>query len=439
MTTPGGTDGAGAGDPARPVGSGLLGPLRHRDFRLLWLGMSCSLLGDGVLLVALAWQVYALTGSPSAMAAVSVALAAPQLLLVLVGGVVSDRADRRLVMLVSELVRGACLAALAVLALTGAVRLGHLIVLAAVYGGASGFYPPAYESTLPNLVPARELVAANALDQLVRPAAIQLGGTLLGGVLVAAGGVGTAFAFDALTFAVSVGTLLAVHPLPSRPAGGAAGRDRPSHWADLRAGAGFVRRNAWLWATLVSTAFAYLLFLGPTEVLLPYVVKELLHGSATDFALVLASGGASAVLAAVLMGGRGLPRRFMTFMYGTWTLAVLAVAGYGLATRIWQLAVASAMVNGFEAGGLVVWATTKQRLVPRALLGRVSSVDWFATISLIPLSYALTAPVAAAIGPRTTLVGAGVVGAVVSLVFLYVPGVRDVERAPVAGPTAGAA
>ncbi|MFE0463087.1 MFS transporter [Kitasatospora sp. NPDC058965] len=439
MTTPGGTEQARSGGPARAAGPRLLAPLRYRDFRILWLGMSCSLLGDGVLLVALAWQVYSLTGSPGGMAAVSVALAVPQVLLLLLGGVVSDRADRRLIMLVSELVRGACLVVMAALAFAGAVRLGHLIVLAAVYGSASGFFPPAYESTLPNLVPARELVATNALDQLVRPAAVQLGGTLLGGVLVAAGGAGTAFAFDAFTFAVSAGCLLALHPLPPRQETGPAGRERPSRWADLRVGADFVRRNAWLWATLVASALAYLLFLGPTEVLLPYVVKQLLHGSATDYALVLASGGVSAVLAAVLVGRRGLPRRFVTFMYCTWTLATLAVAGYGLATRIWQLAVASAMVNGLETGGLVAWATMKQRLVPGALLGRVSSVDWFVTISLIPVSYALTAPVAAAIGPRTTLIGAGVIGAAATLVFLYVPGVRDAERVPAGGPKARAA
>lgn len=131
---------------------------------------------------------------------------------------------------------------------------------------------------------------------------------------------------------------------------------------------------------------------------------------------------------ALAVGQLGVPSRFMTFIYVSWTLATLAVAGYGLSQGSWQLAAACAAVNGFETAGLIAWATAKQRLVPGVLLGRVSSVEWFVSISLLPLSYALAAPVASAVGVRPTLIGAGVLGAVVTLVFLYVPGVRSVDR-----------
>ncbi|MEY9942342.1 MFS transporter [Streptacidiphilus sp. MAP5-3] len=403
----------------------LLAPLAHRDFRILWLGMSTSLLGDGVLLVALAWQAYTLTGSPSGMSAVGVALAVPQLALVLLGGVASDRLDRRAVMVASDLVRGACLTVLAALAVTGELRLWQLIAVAAVYGGASGFFPPAFEAIVPSLVPADQLVEANALDQFVRTATLQIGGTAVGGLLIAVAGTGGAFAFDALTFAVSIGCVLRIRPLPPP-----ASERKPSMWADFRAGVGYVRSQTWLWGTLVSAALAYLLFFGPTEVLLPYVVKQLLHGSATELGVVLACGGATAVLTALLIGQTGLPRRFITFMYGTWTIATLAVAGYGLATDTWQLALACAVVNGFETAGIIAWGTAKQRLVPARLLGRVSGVDWFVSISLVPLSYALTAPVAEAIGARRTLVGAGAIGSALTLAFLFLPGMRAVERDP---------
>ena len=412
----------------------LLAPLAHRDFRILWLGMSTSLVGDGVLLVALAWQVYTLTGSPSGMSLVGVALAAPQLALVLLGGVVGDRLDRRTLLIGSDLVRGVCLAVLAVLAFTGDIRLWHLVVVAAVYGGASGFFPPAFEAIVPTLVPADELVEANALDQFVRTAALQIGGTAVGGLLIAVSGTTGAFAFDALTFAVSVGCVLRIRPAP--PPAAAEGGAGASMWADFREGIGYVRTQTWLWGTFLSAAFAYLLFLGPTEVLLPFVVKQLLHGSAAELGLVLACGGVSAVLVSFVIGQVGLPHRFITFMYVTWTLATLAVAGYGIATRTWQLAVASAVVNGLETAGIVAWGTAKQRLVPAGLLGRVSSVDWFVSISLIPLSYALTAPVAAAVGARWTLVGAGVLGSVATLAFLFLPGMRTVERVPRPGGSA---
>ena len=184
----------------------------------------------------------------------------------------------------------------------------------------------------------------------------------------------------------------------------------------------------WLWGTLGSAAIAYLLFLGPTEVLLPYVVKNDLGASSLTLGFVFAAGGLGAVGSAVWMGSRGQPRRHISFMYGTWTLATLAVAGYGLATAAWQLMLACLVFNALETAGTIVWATVKQRHVPSAMLGRVSSLDWLISIGLLPVSFALTAPVAAAIGVRATLVGAAVVGAAVTLGALFLPGMREIER-----------
>jgi hypothetical protein len=115
-------------------------------------------------------------------------------------------------------------------------------------------------------------------------------------------------------------------------------------------------------------------------------------------------------------------------MYVTWSLATLAIAGFGLAVASWQLAVASLLFNGFEAAGTVWWATTKARLVPPELRGRVSSLDWFISIGLVPLSYAFTAPLAATIGARGTLIAVGSAGALITLAPLFLRGMRDVER-----------
>ena len=114
-------------------------------------------------------------------------------------------------------------------------------------------------------------------------------------------------------------------------------------------------------------------------------------------------------------------------MYGCWTLATLAVAAYALATASWQLMVASLLFNGLEAAGTIVWATIKQRHVPGRLLGRVSSLDWLVSIGLVPLSFALTAPVADAIGAQATLIGAAVLGGAITLGALFLPGMRDIE------------
>ncbi|WP_432986017.1 MFS transporter [Dactylosporangium sp. CA-233914] len=404
---------------------GLLIPLRGREFRLLWTGMSTSLIGDGILLVALAWQVYALSGAPAAMSVVGFALSLPQVATLLFGGVISDRFDRRKIMLGTDLVRGLVLAALAALTLTGAVQVWHIVGLVAVYGAASGFFGPAFDSLVPTLVDSEELVQANALDQFVRPTALQMAGPSLGGALIAVGGAGLAFAVDAATFAVSATCLLLMRV---RRTVDESEMPSSSVWQEFKEGMNYVRGNVWLWGTFVAATFAYLLFIGPTEVLLPFVVKHELHGTAGDLGLVLASGGIGAVAAALIVGQRGTPKDYMRFIYVTWTLATLAVAGYGLATASWQLAVSCAFVNGLEAAGTIAWATAKQRLVPPELMGRVSSVDWFISIALVPLSYALAAPVANAIGVQNTLIGAGVLGAAVTLAFLYLPGMRSPKQ-----------
>jgi MFS family permease len=395
--------------------------LRHRQFRLLWTGMSASLIGDGILLVALAWQVYELFGVPAAMSAVGVSLSVPQVVTLLFGGVISDRYDPRRIMLVSDVLRGLALAGLAVLSVTGSLTLPLMLLLTAVYGAAAGFFGPAFDSLVPRLVPSSDLVAANALDQFVRPAGLQIFGPMIGGAVIAVAGPGWAFAIDAVTFVFSVVCLLLMRRVEVVSEPGS------SVFQEMKEGINYVRRHVWLWGTFLSATFTYLLFVGPTEVLLPYVVKHELGGNAAQLGLVLTSGGLGAILAALAVGWLGVPRRTMTYLYGVWAVATLAVAGYGLATATWQLAAACVLVNGLEAAGTVAWATTKQRLVPEGMLGRVSSVDWFVSTALLPLSYALAAPVAQALGVRETLIGAGVLGALVTFGFLFLPGMRAPE------------
>jgi len=143
---------------------------------------------------------------------------------------------------------------------------------------------------------------------------------------------------------------------------------------------------------------------------------------------VFAAGGVGAIGAALIMGQRGQPRRDVTFMYACWTLATLAVAGYGLGRSAAQLMIACLVFNGLETAGTIIWTTIKQRHVPSAMLGRVSSLDWLISIGLLPVSFALTAPVAAAIGVRATLVGAALVGAAATLAALLLPGMREIEQ-----------
>ena len=404
---------------------GILRPLRIRDFALLWAGALVSLIGDGVYVVAIAWQVYELSDSPTALSLVGVAWTLPLGLFVLLGGVVSDRFERRRIMVAADIVRAGAAGAIGVLSLTGAVELWHLIALAAMFGVGEAFFGPAFTSIVPQIVPRDLLLQANSLDQFIRPFAFLLVGPALGGWIVAAFGPGEAFLLDAVTFLISATAICLIKRR------GAVERQEEagvSMLRDLREGLTFVRANAWLWATLLAAAVFLLAYWGPVEVLVPYRVRNELGGTAGDFGLVLAFGGLGSLLAALVLGQRGLPRRHITFMYSAWTIGSLALVGFGLAGAVWQLQAISLLEGMFFTAGMVVWGTLVQTLVPGELLGRVTSLDWFVSTSLVPISFALTGPVSAGLGAQTTLVVAGIAASVTMIGFLFVPGVRNTER-----------
>jgi DHA3 family tetracycline resistance protein-like MFS transporter len=385
--------------------------------------MSVSLVGDGLYFVALAWQVYDLSGSPTALSIVGVAWTLPLALFVLLGGVVTDRVERRRVMIGADIVRAFAVGVIGVLSVTGVVELWHLVVMAAVFGTGEAFFGPAFSSIVPQIVPRELILQANALDQFVRPLGFMLLGPALGGWIVATLGPGEAFLLDAVTFLVSALALALLHPRPLAP------REGPSSLLrDLREGFTFVRTRPWLWATLVAAAIFLLAYWGPIDVLVPYRVRNELGGGADDYGLILAFGGLGSIAAAVLVGRRGLPGRELTFAYFAWAFGSLALVGLGIGTAVWQLMGFMFVESALFTAGIVVWGTLMQTHVPGALLGRVSSLDWFVSTSLVPISFALTGPVSGLLGVQTTLVLAGVLACSVTLVFLSVPGVRDPER-----------
>jgi DHA3 family tetracycline resistance protein-like MFS transporter len=316
-------------------------------------------------------------------------------------------------MIATDLVRAFAVAVIAVLSLSGVLELWHLFLLAVVFGTGDAFFGPAFNSTVPQIVPQRLLVEANSLDQFIRPFMMALAGPALGGLTVAALGAGAAFALDAGSFVLSA---LAISLMSG------------TFRADLREAFQFVRRQPWLWGTLLGAAISLLAFWGPIEVLVPFRIKNDLGGDAADFGLVLAAGGVGAILAAVVMAQLGLPRKHMTFMYVAWAIGCLGIAGLAFATVLWQAMASSFFQQALFASGLVVWGTLMQTLVPSRLLGRVTSLDWLVSTSLVPISFALTGPVAAAIGAEATLAGAGVIACAATLLCLLIPGMRDTER-----------
>jgi DHA3 family tetracycline resistance protein-like MFS transporter len=406
---------------------GVLKPLRVRDFRLMWTGLAVSMVGDGVYIIALALLVLRdMDRSNSTLALVQGAVLLPQVTLILGAGVLADRLDRRHLMIAADAIRLVAIGTMGVLALMDALTIPLLIALAIVYGIGMALFGPAFSSIVPTIVPEDLLVEANSLGLFVRPVAMMFAGPLIGGLLVDAfGGSGLALLADAATFVVSA---VAITLMRTR----SVGRDPESTSSpveDLREGFRFVRTRRWLWLAMVAATISLLCTWGPWDNLLPVVVTEDLGGSPRDLGIVVGAGGLASVIAAVVMAQRGmLPRRPVTVLYLSWALGMLAVAGFGIVTEIWQAMAVAFVGEGSITVLVVVWVTLIQRLVPPELLGRVFALDWAISVGGAPLSFAIVGPVSDAIGHDATLIWAGVLGGGITLAFMFFRGARDPER-----------
>jgi len=402
-----------------------LAPLAIRDFALIWAATAISRLGDGLYLVAIAWQTYAVSNVPTAMSVVGLATTVPQLVLLLFSGALSDRLPRRRLMVGADALRAVAIGTLGALALADALSLATIFALVAVYAVGTALFQPASMSLLPQVVPQDRRAQANGLMRLAGALAIRLVGPALGGGVVGAFGAGTAFLVDAATFVASLALLLMVssYPLPEREA--------KSLLADVREGLGFVRRQRWLTASLAAASIGLLCYEGPTVILLPYLIKNHFGGHASDLGFVLSAGGVGAVLAAFLISHFGLPRRRMALMYVLWTAIAGSVLLYAVAGSIWQLAVVCFLAIGSMIGGEVIWMTLLQDHVPHQLLGRVASLDTVVSFSLVPVSMALTGPIAAAAGAKPTMLVAGTIGvSCVAGLFLTRQSLRHFDSSP---------
>jgi len=407
-------------------------PLRRRDFALLAGGSVVSLFGDGFFYLALTWQVYAISNVPTALSFVGLAWTLPSVLFLLIGGAYSDRHDRRRLMISADVLRAAAIGGMAILSWAGVIELWHIAALIAFVGVGNAFFYPASTAIVPDLLPSDELPAANALAGMYRPLTVRLIGPAIAGLVVGVAGPAPAFAIDGLSFLVSAVAVGAIRTRPApRPAVAAASLRQTL--ADVGEGLRFARATPWIWATLLSAMFSLLVFMGPVEVLLPYLIKNRLELGPESFGAIFAVGGVGSIAMSVAIGAFGLPRRRITAMYLSWTIGIALPALFGVMTALWQAMLVSFVLQGSLELGQVIWTTLLQQHVPRELLGRVSSLDWLVSTGLVPVSFALTGPIAAALGPETTIIVASLLGAAIINALLFWPGVRDLERAPSAG------
>jgi MFS family permease len=397
-----------------------LGPLRERDFRLLFIGQMTSRLGSAMAPVALAFAILnTLHGSATDIGIVLAVRQVAVVMLLLFGGVWADRLPRHQVMVVSNLVSGASQAAVAALLLTGHARLWHLAALAAVNGASSAFFFPASTGIIPQTVPITMLQQANATLRLASNGT-NIAGAALGGILVAATNPGIAIAADAASYGLAAIALGLMHLPPGlRMQGSSVVHELREGWRDFWS-------RPWLWAIVLQFGIVNAAEAGAVNVLGPAVAKDHLGGPAA-WGAVLTALTVGLVVCGVMML-RWKPRRMLRIAtYSAFSLAFILIALSFPAPL--PIVIAAAFLTGFgiEIFG-VLWDTAVMQEIPQEKLSRISSYDSLGSWVLMPLGYIAAGPVAAAIGIRATFIGAAVLTIGATALVLLSRDVRTLER-----------
>ena len=403
----------------------LLRPFRTPAYRRLAVALVCASFANGVWIIALAWQVIGLKGGPAQLSAVSTATAAGILIPALAAGVVADRIPQKRILLAVASIELSGMALVALLSVLGVIQVWHLAAIAFATGMGLAFYYPAYSAWLPAIIPEDDLLAVNGFEGMVRPTIGQAIGPAVAGLVVGAASPGAAFTIAAIATALN---LLALSTVPATPLRGVARatdvHPLKSAWHDMAEGVRYMMRTPWLLATLLYASLLVLLFMGPFEVLLPFLIKDRLHGGPRDHALALAAFGVGSALGSAAQASFPMPRRYLTYMNLMWGLGTLPLVAMGLAHSVWVVIAAAVVLGVTFSGPMVIWGTLLQRRVPPELLGRVASLDFFVSLSLMPISMALAGPVSALIGVQATLVWAGSIPpilAVIAIVWAKLP------------------
>jgi MFS family permease len=396
------------GDPEAPISRlpRALWPLRNPDYRLLTLGLSTTLLGSGLWSVALVWQVIAMGGGAGQAAIVMTMFSAGLLVSVLPAGVAADRLPKLVVMRASLWVQALLLVLVGVLAVGGSVRVWHLAVVGFAFGIAEGFYIPAYTALLPTILAPEELLSANGIEGVLRPGLQFAAGPALGAVLVQLSSPGWAILTQGGMFVVAA-VILGFVRSPRAVEVDQGSAEPESALRDLLDGLQYMYRTRWFFATLLFAVGYVLAVVGPIEVLLPFVIRDM-GGAPGHHATVLAIYGVAGAVGALLVASRPMARRYITVMLVMWGLGSLPLALIGFTDAIWMIAAVMVVVGATGEAGQVIWGTLLQRRVPTDMLGRASSLDFFVSLVMMPASLALAVPVAHLIGTAGVFVLAGV-------------------------------
>ncbi|MGC5169368.1 MFS transporter [Micromonospora sp. DT81.3] len=397
----------------------VLRPLGHRDFRMLFSAVVLSVFAAGMWAVVMVYAVIDAGGGPLDLSLVAASNATGLLLCAIPGGIVADRVSRRLIVRVVELVNFLAITSIVVVGMFAPVGIPQLVVVAFVLGAGAGFFFPAYSAFLPRILPPGQLLAANGLEGAIRPALQQAAGPAAAGMLLAALLPSQAATVIAIAHGAAFVLLLFLRPEPPPTGDAAAEQSGNGVFSDLREAVLFTVRTPWLLWTLLYATMWVLVAVGPEEVLLPFLTRERIGEDPRWFGFLLAVYGAGGVVGSIVVSSRKLPRRYLTTMNLVWGVSTLPFIVIGITDQYWLL-LASCFLIGFGFSyGNVIWGTLLQRRVPRHMLGRVSSLDFFVSLALMPLSMALAGPLSEVLSIQTIFIAAGILPLLFGIIAIF--------------------
>ncbi|MGE5376137.1 MAG: MFS transporter [Bacteroidota bacterium] len=373
--------------------------LSNRNFRLLWIGGSISVLGSQFSMIALPWLVLQLTDDPQALGLVLAFAGLPRAIFMLYGGVITDRFSPRRILLICDWINFVLSGMIAALVFTGLMQVWMIYLFSLVTGAIAGFVIPAANSIIPTLLPDRDLQAGNSISMgtmqlmgFIGPAAA---GVIIGSYTRSTQGIVLAFVFDALTFAFSAILLGLMRGVVRENITGSAKQVTESVWSSIKVAARYIVGHDGLRLMFIVMVVVNFLFTGPLLVGIPVLADQRLAEGAAAFGLLMSAYAGGNLLGYVL--GGGLPRPSGRMLS---TIIVALIAGFGivLAAFGWILStwvdfvliLALGIGNGYIGLVLFTWI---QQSTPRDMLGRIMSMTSLAGMGLIPLSQAIAGTV----------------------------------------------
>ena len=398
-----------------------LAPFSSRAYTVLALAMGVSVFGSGLWAVAMVARVMELGGSAVDLSLVTAAGAVGMVVFVLVGGVAADRFRLTVILRCVEVTNLVTATTIVVLTWTDTLALWHLGAAAFVFSGAVGFFYPAYSAALPRILPVHQLLAANGVEGTARPLLQLAAGPAVGGALTGLALPGASVLAIAVCHAVALVFMLRLR-LPERGGEDAQGAASPqsSMLREMLEGFQYCVRTPWLLWTLLWAMTAIFLFMGPLEVLVPFLVVDRLGGTVADYGAMLGLYGISTAVGSSVMASLQLPRKYLTTMIWLWGFGTLPFGLVGMTDSWWVMAGALCVFGATGGAGQVIWGTLLQRRVPSHMLGRISSLDFFVSLLLMPISMAVAGPVSQVVPPEAIFWGVALLTPALGVVAVFV-------------------